>query len=83
MIAICMHCKTVIGTRGTQEGETHGICDPCMEEHHPVEAAKVKLYRTCATCPDKSLKCGAVACTELSARLDAIDSELKIREGRA
>lgn len=34
---ICQYCKKQIGVKGgfTRFDDTHSICDPCMEIHHP------------------------------------------------
>lgn len=73
----CMCCETVLGEKEGGGEPTSGICDPCLELNYPKEAPKVKAYRCCSVCPDRTLKCHLIACDGLSEILDLIDIRLK------
>ena len=38
MLRICSWCQIVIGWNGKSKGETHGICESCLQEYFPQEA---------------------------------------------
>jgi hypothetical protein len=38
MLRICGWCKLVIGWNLESKGETHGICESCLQEYFPKEA---------------------------------------------
>lgn len=41
MLRICSWCQIVIGWNLKSKGETHGICEKCLQENFPQEATLV------------------------------------------
>lgn len=43
MIIICSWCKKPLGWVSSSKGESHGICEKCLQEYFPDQAENILL----------------------------------------